>query len=109
MRDVAKMALLDAHNLPGEIGSGLEATVRYYQGHAYYIVLNFSHTAPGNVSFTIPSGGTGTATVVGENRSVYSSGGTITDNFGSYGIQQTYEWPITSLWYLPSISSARTG
>jgi carbon-monoxide dehydrogenase large subunit len=29
MRDVAKMALLDAHNLPGEIDAGLEATVRF--------------------------------------------------------------------------------
>ncbi len=29
MRDVAKQALLDAHNLPGEIAAGLEATVRF--------------------------------------------------------------------------------
>jgi carbon-monoxide dehydrogenase large subunit len=29
MKDVAKQALLDAHNLPSEIGAGLEATVRF--------------------------------------------------------------------------------
>ena len=29
MKDVAKMALLNSHELPGEIGSGLEATVRF--------------------------------------------------------------------------------
>jgi carbon-monoxide dehydrogenase large subunit len=29
MRDVAKQALLDAHNLPGEVAAGLEATVRF--------------------------------------------------------------------------------
>jgi len=29
MRDVAKQALLDAHNLPGDVAAGLEATVRF--------------------------------------------------------------------------------
>jgi carbon-monoxide dehydrogenase large subunit len=29
MKDVAKLALLNAHELPAEIGSGLEATVRF--------------------------------------------------------------------------------
>ena len=69
-------------NLPG----GMEATERTYGGHNYYIVLNYSHTAAGNVTINLPGLGTGTAQVVGENRTVYSSGGSITDNFSTYGV-----------------------
>ena len=65
---------------------GVEGMTRTYNGHTYYFVLNFSHTAVYNTTFNLPGGLSGPATVVGENRAVNASGGTMTDSFDSYGI-----------------------
>jgi hypothetical protein len=69
-------------NLPG----GLEATYVNYGGHTYYFVLNFSHTAVNNVTFSLPGVGNSKLNVTTEGRSVQASNGSITDSFTDYGV-----------------------
>lgn len=66
-------------NLPG----GLEATWRDFGGHRYYFVLNDSHGATYQ-TINLPGLSAGSVEVAGEGRSVWSSGGALTDSFGAY-------------------------
>jgi hypothetical protein len=68
-----------------DLGGGLEATYRDYNGHRYFFVLNFSHTGA-TQKFSLPGLGTQGVEVAGEGRSVSASGGAITDSFGAYDV-----------------------
>jgi hypothetical protein len=64
--------------------SALEATWRNYNGHKYYVVLNYSNQTVTNATLTLKGAGTATATVQGESRTVSLTNGVTTDTFAPY-------------------------
>ncbi len=68
-------------------GSNLVVSTRSYGGNNYYIVLNTTDRQQNDVVMSLTGTGSASeASVYSENRTVPVVGGTITDNFGPYGL-----------------------
>lgn len=74
-------------------GSGLETSLKAYQGSAYVFAMTDGGT--GSRTFTLPGALRGTSVeVVGENRTIRVSGGTFTDTFSNEFTHHTYRVAI---------------
>ncbi|MGH2887831.1 MAG: hypothetical protein ACRDPA_34900 [Solirubrobacteraceae bacterium] len=51
-----------------------------------YVLADADNSSGGPATFTAPGGGTGTVTVLGENRTLPMINGTFTDLFSGYGV-----------------------
>ena len=81
--------VLNTQSYAWTFGTGLETSLKVYEGDAYVLAMTDGGT--GSRTFTLPSGvNGGTVEVVGENRTLPVTNGTFTDSFATEATHHVY-------------------
>lgn len=83
--------VINTQSYDWSFGPGLSTMLKVKDGSAYIFAM-LGDSQPGERTFTLPPGvGSGPVEVVGEGRTLTSSGGTFTDGFGSSSAYHVYK------------------
>jgi len=85
-------SVINTQSYQWNFGSGLDTMLKASDGYAYVFAMIDGNSTPGDRTFTLPAGITGTsAQVVGENRAISISGGKFADNFARESSYHVYK------------------